>query len=135
MPRTTLSVGQRVAAASLASLLALGSLSACAEDTEQGGSGGSSTTTTDSGTTQVQVKISDGTVTPNGERVEAEVGEPIEFVVEADEAGELHVHSTPEQQLAYDEGTTTVELTIDQPGVVEVETHDPEIVVVQLEVR
>jgi hypothetical protein len=55
--------------------------------------------------------------------------------VTSDEAGELHVHSDPEQTLSYDEGTTTLELTVDQPGVVEVERHEPEALVLQLEVR
>ena len=53
----------------------------------------------------------------------------------ADAAGEIHVHRTPEQEYVYGNGTTTLKLTpIDRPGVVEVETHDPQLVVVQLEV-
>ena len=45
------------------------------------------------------------------------------------------MHSSPEQELEYDAGTTTLELTIDQPGVVDVESHDLEKTIVQLEVR
>ena len=74
-------------------------------------------------------------MTPNGERVSVPLGEEIDLVVTADAPGELHVHSTPEQELAYRAGTTTLPLVIDQPGVVEVESHDLEITVVQLEVR
>ena len=84
--------------------------------------------------TTVDITFSDGSVTPNGERVEVKAGEPIELVVEADEPGELHVHSSPEQELEYDAGTTTLKLTVDQPGVVDVESHDPKVVVLQLEV-
>ena len=72
--------------------------------------------------TTVDITFSDGSVTPNGERVEVKAGEPIELVVEADEPGELHVHSSPEQELEYDAGTTTLKLTVDQPGVVDVES-------------
>jgi uncharacterized cupredoxin-like copper-binding protein len=73
-------------------------------------------------------------VTPKGERVEVKSGEPVELVVKADKPGELHVHSTPEKELKYGAGTTTLTLTIDQPGVVDVESHDLDVVVVQLEV-
>jgi hypothetical protein len=88
----------------------------------------------DSDTTTVNITFSDGSVTPNGERVEVKAGEPVELVVKADEPGELHVHSTPEQEFEYGAGTTTLELSLDQPGVVDVEAHDPKVVIVQLEV-
>ena len=53
----------------------------------------------------------------------------------ADVPGEIHVHSDPEQELEYDAGTTTVEIApIDQPGVVDVESHTLDAVIVQLEV-
>ena len=73
--------------------------------------------------------------TPNGERVELGVDQTLELTIEADEAGELHVHSTPEQEIAYDAGTSEHEIVIDRPGVVEVESHDPDVVLLQLEVR
>lgn len=55
--------------------------------------------------------------------------------ITADVAGELHVHSTPEQTIAYDAGTSEHEITIGRPGLVEVENHEPAAVVLQLEVR
>lgn len=73
--------------------------------------------------------------TPNGERVELEVDQTLVLTLTSDEAGEMHVHSTPEQEIAYDAGTSEHEITIDRPGVVEVESHDPDVVVLQLEVR
>jgi hypothetical protein len=73
--------------------------------------------------------------TPNGERVEVGVDETLVLTIEADEAGELHVHSTPEQEIAYDAGTSEHEIVVDRPGVVEVESHDPDVVLLQLEVR
>ena len=46
------------------------------------------------------------------------------------------MHSTPEQELEYGAGTTTLTLdAIDQPGIVDVESHHLEKVIVQLEVR
>ena len=93
------------------------------------GSGGS-------GTERIEITFEGGTVTPSGERVELERGTDVELVVEADEPGELHVHSSPEQQLSYAAGTTTLQLSLDNepPGVVDIEAHDLEQVVVQLEI-
>ena len=82
----------------------------------------------------IEITFSDGSVTPNGERVEVERGEAVELVVKADEPGELHVHSTPEQQLDYGAGTTNLTLTIEEPGVVDIESHELEEIVIQLEV-
>jgi hypothetical protein len=73
--------------------------------------------------------------TPNGERVELGIDQALVLTIEADEAGELHVHSTPEQDISYDAGTSEHEIVIDRPGVVEVESHDPDLILLQLEVR
>lgn len=84
----------------------------------------------------VEVTFEGDTVTPHGERVEVAVGQDIDLKVTADEPGEIHVHSSPEQELEYDAGESTVTITgIDQPGVVEVESHQLDQVIVQLEVR
>ncbi len=83
----------------------------------------------------VGVTVKDGTVTPAGERVEVRAGQPITFVIDSDVAGELHAHSAPEQSIEFTPGTTTQEITIDRPGVVDVELHEPATLVVQLEVR
>ena len=66
------------------------------------------------------------TFTPNGERVELGSARRSPSPITADAAGELHVHSTPEQEIAYEEGTSEHEITIDRPGVVEVESHEPD---------
>ncbi len=77
----------------------------------------------------------EGGQAPAVERVQLAVGEKVVLLVTSDQPGELHVHSDPEQTLAYGTGTTRLPLTIDRPGVVEVERHDPEALVLQLEVR
>ncbi len=121
------------AAAAAAGLVLLLSTAACGDD------GGSGTSGTGSGggddATTVEITFADGDVTPSGERVEVAVGEPVDLVITADEAGEIHVHSEPEQEFEYAEGETTVELELDRPGVVEVESHDLEKVIVSLEVK
>jgi hypothetical protein len=103
-------------------------LAACGDDDSSRPDGDATPVTID-------VTFEGDTVTPNGERVEVGTGQPIELEITADQPGEIHVHSDPEQTLAYDEGTSTVEIEpIDQPGVVDVESHDLDAVIVQLEV-
>ena len=84
----------------------------------------------------IDVTFSGSTVTPNGDRVDVAVGQKVEFVVKADAAGEIHVHSTPEKELEYNAGTT--ELTVgpfDTPGLIAVESHALNKTIVQLQVK
>ena len=99
------------------------------------GCGGASGNSSGSGGgTTVDITIKGDTVTPNGDRVEAEVGKPVTLKIHADKAGEIHVHSTPEQHIDFPSGTSTKKLTIDKPGVVDVEDHALDKVIVQLQV-
>jgi uncharacterized protein YcfL len=82
----------------------------------------------------VEIEIEGDRITPNGERLKLGIGETITLEIRSDRAGELHVHSTPEQMLEFDKGRTTVELTIDQPGIVDVEEHESGVVILQLQV-
>lgn len=133
--------------APLALVLALG-LSACGGSDDDSGtatpsdSGSSSSSGSDSGSgstssdaVEVTVTREGDTFTPNGERVDLAIGQTLDLTITSDVAGELHVHSTPEQEIAYEAGTSEHEITIDRPGVVEVESHEPDQVVLQLEVR
>jgi hypothetical protein len=145
MTRTT----SRLAAAAATLTIGLGLvLTGCAEDAEPAEPASSATSaTTPSEPTQtptetatpealtIDIAVSGDSVVPSGERVDAKVGEEIILHVTADAPGEIHVHSTPEQQLSYEAGTTDLPLTIDQPGLVDVESHTLDLVIVQLEVR
>lgn len=55
--------------------------------------------------------------------------------ITSDVAGGLHVHSTPEQAAEFKAGVSEVMLTFERPGVVEIESHEPNTVVLQVEVR
>lgn len=83
----------------------------------------------------IEITFSGDDVTPNGDRVQVTAGEPVTLDVTADVAGEIHVHSDPEQELEYGAGETSLKLVIDRPGIVEVESHDLDKVIVQLEVQ
>ena len=122
--------------APLVLVLAAG-LTACGgNDGDPAATGSSSpSASSDGDSVSIDVTREGDTFTPNGERVELEVGQTLVLTITADVAGEMHVHSTPEQEVSYDAGTSEHEITIDRPGVVEVESHDPDTVVLQLEVR
>jgi hypothetical protein len=119
----------RRALAALAILICSAGLTACGDSDSPDSSG------SDQGTKTIDVTFSGDSVTPNGDRVDVGVGQKIELVVKADKAGEIHVHSSPEQELDYQAGTTTLPLTIDQPGIVTVESHALNKTIVQLEVK
>lgn len=109
----------------LAAVAAL-ALTGCSDD----GSGSGETVTE-----PIKVTITQDDISPKGERVKVKAGEPFEVEITADRTGSLHVHSNPEQELEFENGTVTREMTIDRPGVVEVESHDPDLVILQLEVQ
>lgn len=114
-----------LAAVALAATVAL-TAAACGEDQDDGGV---------AEPTVVEIELSGGEVTPNGDRIEVGAGDPIDLQVTADEPGALHLHTDPEQELSFDEGTETFGIQIDRPGVVVVESHELDQVIVQLEVR
>ena len=76
-----------------------------------------------------------GEASPNGERVDLTVGQTLTLRISSDRPGELHVHATPEQEIAFPAGQSERKLRFDQPGVVDVEDHESGLVLLQLEVR
>ncbi|MCW2818231.1 MAG: hypothetical protein JWR42_1018 [Marmoricola sp.] len=125
-----------------ATLLAAGSLAGCggAGDSGSGDATGSSSGTAtatpgSNGTPTIDITVKDGTITPRGAQVRVKAGAELTFHVVADAEGEIHVHSSPEHEFEYPVGTTDETITLDQPGVVDVESHTLDKLVVQLEVR
>jgi uncharacterized lipoprotein YehR (DUF1307 family) len=109
-------------------LLALAGCGTTRESTSVGSSQDSSASVT------IDITVKNKQVKPSGSKVEVKAGTPIHLRINSDMAGELHVHSSPEQEIAFKTGTTEKTLTIDQPGIVDVEIHALDKVVVQLEV-
>jgi hypothetical protein len=127
-----------VAAGALAATLGL---TGCSSETPDAGPTTAPTSTTSDSTTPastaqvINVTIKDGKVTPAGDTVRVKVGVPIEIKVTADSTGEIHVHSDPEHKLDYKVGVSTLDFTIDRPGVIEVEVEQTSTLVVNLEAR
>ena len=78
----------------------------------------------DLATKKIAITFKGDDVTPNGSDIDVAVGQAIELDVTADKPGEIHVHSTPEQEFEYDPGTSTIDMKpIEAPGRVTVESH------------
>jgi hypothetical protein len=96
--------------------------------------GASSTSTDHSDSVTIDITLKNGTVKPSGSQVKVKAGSPVHLHIVSDAPGELHVHSSPEQHIEFGKGTTQKTLTIKQPGVVDIEDHALDKLIVQLEV-
>lgn len=87
------------------------------------------------GTKVIDVTFNGNSVTPNGDKVQVAVGQPVELDIHADASGEIHVHSDPEQHVDYHAGTTQASLgSFDIPGQITIESHALDKVIVVLQV-
>ena len=93
-------------------------LSACGSSSSSSGAGD------DEPTKVIDITFDGNDVTPNGTDIDVKVGQRIELDVTADKPGEIHVHSSPEQEFEYQAGSSTIEVKpITAPGRVTVESH------------
>jgi len=84
----------------------------------------------------VDIAISDGRVTPQGDRVEMKTGQKVTLRIRSDAHETIHVHSEPEQEFEVSQGDDVEKsFTIDTPGQVAVEAHHLDVTIVQLVVR
>lgn len=131
-----------------AALAAAAVLTACSSSTDNATPSptepASSTTTSTAPTTTAEstdlgplltVTIDSDEVLPNAEEIDLSTGQKLLIEIESDRAGELHVHSSPEQFIEFNAGTTQTELVIETPGTVEIEDDDTGDVVALIEVR
>ena len=84
---------------------------------------------------EITVAVSDGKVTPKPHRVDVPLGSQVQLQVTSDVDDELHVHGFDIEEPLEAGRTTMLEFTADQQGVFEVETHETELELLQLEVR
>jgi hypothetical protein len=126
---------RRALAAVAIAVLALSGCSSADQQAPPSEKAASTGSSADSGAQKaIDVRIKGDQIEPNGKRVQVGVGEPITLHVESDRDAELHVHSSPEQELEVKKGESTLSFTVKTPGIVEVEEHESGIVVLQLEV-
>ncbi|KRF18789.1 hypothetical protein ASG90_02505 [Nocardioides sp. Soil797] len=119
----------RFVAAVTAALISLTAVSACASKSDDESSSKST-----ENAEAITITIKGDTVDPNGKRYDLDLNQSVTLTIDADEAGELHVHSKPEQEIEYDAGTSTHELSFDKPGIVAVESHALEKTILEFKV-
>lgn len=99
------------------------------------GCGSASKTASGSSGQSLAITVKGDAVTPTNKRIEVKLDQPLTITIRSDRSGELHVHSSPEQHIEFEAGTTTHKITLKVPGVVELEEHNSDTLVAQLEVR
>lgn len=135
----------------LAGLLLVLALGGCASGDDDPGGSDASATTSPSATTggpassgeateteqavEISVAVTDGKVEPEPRRVEVPKDSQVRLIVTSDVDDELHVHGYEVEAELEAGRPTTVELVADQTGIFEVETHETELELLQLEVR
>jgi hypothetical protein len=122
----------RMVAAGILTLVTSLGVTGCGSDT---GGTSSKDPSTDASAQKLDVSIKGKTITPTNKRIEVSKGKPLTITITSDRSGELHVHSSPEEEIAFDKGTTTKKLTFATPGLIEVEEHVSDTLIAQLEVR
>lgn len=93
-------------------------------------------TTTTPEVRTLAIEVNGTEVSPEPTQVDLAVGETLSLVITADAGSEVHVHGFGEITEPVTPGLpVTVELTGDDPGVYEVELHDPDLLLLQVAVR
>ena len=106
----------------------------CASTSDSAGTG--QTVATGTGAVKrLEVTITGTTVTPPPAQVEVPVGTTLELVVTSDHDDELHVHGFDDEATLKAGVPTTLRLTGTEPGVYEVETHEPALTLLSIAVR
>ena len=123
-----------IAVGVLALVTSLG-VTGCGSDTNSTSSTSSKDPSADASAQKLDVSIKGDAITPTNKRIPVSMDEPLTITIKSDRSGELHVHSSPEEEIPFDKGTTTKKLTFKTPGVIEVEEHVSDTLIAQLEVR
>ena len=84
---------------------------------------------------EIRVSVADGKVTPKPRRVEVDQDSQVRLLVTSDVDDELHIHGYEVEAELEAGRPTTVEFPATQQGLFEVETHETELELLQLEVR
>lgn len=91
-------------------------------------------TVTAPGGAVINISVTATSVTPTGGTASVGIGKPVTFRIISTVAGQIHVHSSPEQHIAFPVGTSTVTLRFNTPGTIEVEDHSLNRQIVQIQV-
>jgi len=83
----------------------------------------------------IEITLADGKVSPSGERVDLALGQTFVLTITADHDDQVHVHGF-DTTIDVPAGSTVVtELVADRVGRYEVESHNPALIIVVLQIR
>jgi plastocyanin len=102
-------------------------LSACAGGSSSGGSAG--------GTDLIKVSVSNGEVHPADHREDVSVGDTVKLTVSSDRDDMVHVHGVNIEKPVSAGGSVTITFKVTDPGIYEVETHESDLTLLQIEAR
>ncbi|HET6153481.1 MAG TPA: hypothetical protein VFE15_11015 [Marmoricola sp.] len=83
----------------------------------------------------IKVTFTGSKVSPDGIPVQVTQGQPIVLQISSPKSGQLHVHSSPQEHIDFPAGDSEITLDFKQPGVIDIEDHALNQLIVQLEVR
>lgn len=83
----------------------------------------------------ITIELKNGKVSPNGDRVNLDQGEPFVLDITSDRDDEVHVHGFDKEIEVTAGKRVTVTMTADRTGRFEVESHHPELLIVVLQIR
>jgi len=85
--------------------------------------------------TEIVVSVKDGKVSPKAHRVKVAEGSQVQLLVSSDVDDEVHVHGYDIEKEVAAGQSVTIDLTANQPGVFEGETHESDLLLLQLQVQ
>ncbi|MGI8456734.1 MAG: hypothetical protein ACR2LI_01285 [Propionibacteriaceae bacterium] len=95
-----------------------------------------SSTDTPADQVRLDIRLENGTVSPNGRKIDIRKGQTVALTVTSDHDDEVHVHGDYDIELPVSSGTSvTKSFVADKTGSVEVESHHPEKIIAILNVR
>lgn len=84
---------------------------------------------------EVSITLADGRAEPNGQRVDLVRGQHLVLKISSDREDQVHVHGFDTEIPVRPGGTVTADIVMDRVGRFEVESHDPVLTLLVLQVR
>ena len=125
----------RSTAAAVAFTIALAACGDSEEPVREAPASSESVSDESAGVRVVEVEIAEGRVSTDDDRVEVRSGDTVRIVVTSDVDDEVHVHGVEQTAALVAGETATVEFTVDEAGLFEVETHEGDLLLFQLLVQ
>ena len=125
----------RSTAAAVAFTIALAACGDSEEPVPEAPASSESVSDESAGVRVVEVEIAEGRVSTDDDRVEVRSGDTVRIVVTSDVDDEVHVHGVEQTAALVAGETATVEFTVDEAGLFEVETHEGDLLLFQLLVQ